>query len=138
MQPGAKYSRRVQPQAPGQMGMPQMGANMPGMNGLGQMQPGMPGMMPNMPQPMYGAQGGAGFTPNAAPAMGGVAGAGLGGTMPMQQQMTPGQTAGIPTPSQPTQRTVSSLSGISRPTAPLESKVEAKSIKIPDFLKNNK
>jgi len=45
---------------------------------------------------------------------------------------------GIPTPSVPTQHTVSSLSGISRPTAPLESKVEAKSIKIPDFLKNNK
>ena len=92
-----------------------------------------------MPQPMYGAQVGGAFTPNAAPVMGSpAAGAGLGGTMPVQQQMATSQTAGIPTPSQPTQRTVSSLSGISRPTAPLESKVEAKSIKIPDFLKNNK
>ena len=138
-QPGAKYARRIQPGMPGAgMGMTQMPGNMPGMNGLGQMQPGMAGMMPNMPQPMYGAQAGAGYAQQAAPVMGGAATpAGIGGTMPMQQMGT-GATGNIPTPSQPTQRTVSSLSGISRPTAPLESKVEAKSIKIPDFLKNNK
>ena len=138
VQPGAKYARRMQPQMPGQIGMPQMGAGIGQMNGLGQMQPGMPGMMPNMPQPMYGAQPASAFPQSAAPVMPTqTAGAGIGQGMPMQQ-MGAGQTAGIPTPSQPTQRTVSSLSGISRPTAPLESKVEAKSIKIPDFLKNNK
>ncbi len=138
-QPGAKYARRPAAGMPGMgMGGPGM-AGMGGMNGLGQMQPGMMnGMIPNMPQPMYGAQAGAGFAQNAAPVMNNaVPGAGVTGTMPMQQ-MGQAATPGIPTPSQPTQRTVSSLSGISRPTAPLESKVEAKSIKIPDFLKNNK
>ncbi|MCR5831653.1 MAG: cell division protein FtsZ [Lachnospiraceae bacterium] len=137
-QPGARYARRPQQGMPG-MGManPGMPGNMPAMNGIGQMQPGMlGGMMPNMPQPMYGNQTGAGFAQNAAPVMNNPAGAAaMTGAMPAQQlgqQVQPG----IPTPSQPTQRTVSSLSGISRPTAPLESKVEAKSIKIPDFLKN--
>ncbi len=135
-QPANRYARRPQgmPGAP-MPGMPQMAGNMPMMNGLGQMgQPGMQGM-PNMPQPMYGAQGGA-YTQPAAP-MGGAMNPAMTGTMPMQG-VTQGTQPGIPTPSQPTQRTVSSLSGISRPTAPLESKVEAKSIKIPDFLKNNK
>ncbi len=139
-QPGSKYVRRgQQPMAGPGMGVPPMNANMPGMNGMGQMQPGMMnGMMPNMPQPMYGAAPNMGFTQPGGAAMNSQAGpANMTGTMPMQQM---GQTAhpGIPTPSQPTQRTVSSLSGISRPTAPLESKVEAKSIKIPDFLKTNK
>ena len=111
---------------------PGMMGQMPMMNGLTQMQPGMvnPGMMS---QPMYGQQ--------TAPSY----------QQPMQQPMmnnpmapNPGMTSAmpgampqqnIPTPSQPTQRNVSSLSEISRPTAPLQSKVEAKSIKIPDFLK---
>ena len=138
VQPGARYARRPQQGMPGMnMGNPGMPGNMGGMNGIGQMQPGMMGgMMPNMPQPMYGNQTGAGFAPNATPVMSSPAGApAMTGAMPSQQmggQVQPG----IPTPSQPTQRTVSSLSGISRPTAPLESKVEAKSIKIPDFLKN--
>ena len=117
----------------------QMPQNMPGMNGLNQMNGPLMQGIPNMPQPMYGTQTG-GFAQNIPPAMNtGInpAGAGITGTMPMQNV---GQNAqpGIPTPSQPTQRSVSSLSGISRPAAPLESKVEAKSIKIPDFLKNNK
>ena len=109
-------------------------AGMPMMNGLAQMQPGM--MNPNMPmqQPMYGQQ----VTPSyqqpimQQPMM--TPGAQMTGTIPVQPQaMQPG----IPTPSQPTQRTVSSLAGVSRPTAPLDSKVEAKSIKIPDFLRKN-
>ncbi len=56
----------------------------------------------------------------------------------MQQPMpmpTPAQGQPIPTPSAPTQRQVSPLQGIQRPQSPLESKVEVKSIKIPDFLK---
>ncbi|MFT3984845.1 MAG: cell division protein FtsZ [Lachnospiraceae bacterium] len=56
----------------------------------------------------------------------------------MQQQIptpTPTQGQPIPTPSAPTQRQVSSMQGIQRPQSPLESKVEVKSIKIPDFLK---
>ncbi len=54
----------------------------------------------------------------------------------MQQPMpTPTQGQPIPTPSAPTQRQVSPLQGIQRPQSPLESKVEVKSIKIPDFLK---
>ena len=139
-QPGGRYIRRNQPGMPQVgMGVSSMGTAMPAMNGLGQMQPGMMnGMMPNMPQPMYGGQTNTGFTANTAPVMNNTAGtAGISGTMPIQQ-MGQGTAPGIPTPSQPTQRTVSSLSGISRPAAPLESKVEAKSIKIPDFLKNNK
>ena len=132
-QPAGRYARRPQGMpGMGMQGMPQMGSNMPMMNGLGQgMQP-----MPNMPQPMYGGQAGA-FQQPAQTMTGAINPSGMNATMPMQpvgQQVQPG----IPTPSQPTQRTVSSLSGISRPTAPLESKVEAKSIKIPDFLKNNK
>ena len=95
--------------------------------------------MPNMPQPMYGAQTGGAFQqPMNSPAMNNpVSPAGMTGGIPMTG-IPQGTQSGIPTPSQPTQRTVSSLSGISRPTAPLESKIEAKSIKIPDFLKNNK
>ena len=146
-QAGNKYAYTRRPGQPMQGGA--MGAGMPGgmpvmpqMNGLGQMGgQGMP-QMPNMPQPMYGAQTGAGYTPNVGPSMGNPIGAagGIGtltGTLPTQGT---GQTAqpGIPTPSAPTQRSVSSLSGISRPSAPLESKVEAKAIKIPDFLRNNK
>ncbi len=136
-QPVGKYARRPQPGMPMQ-GMPQqqIGAGMPGMNGLGNMGPGFQ-QMPNMPQPMYGNQPGAYSQPVGAGMTSPMGGAGITGTMPMQPM---GQSAQpqIPTPSAPTQRTVSSLSGISRPAAPLESKVEAKSIKIPDFLKNNK
>ena len=142
-QPVNKYARRPQQGMgmPG-MGMPgaQMGVNMPGVNGLGgqmggQMMQGMQGMA----QPMYGSQMGTYQQPispgiNANP---GINQPGITGTMPLQPGISATQQ-GIPTPSQPTQRTVSSLSGISRPAAPLESKVEAKSIKIPDFLKNNK
>ena len=140
-QPAARYARRPQPgMAPNGMINQQMPQNMPGMNGLSQMNGlnNMPGM-PSMPQPMYGTQT-TGFQQNMAPSMNtGInpATPGIGGTMPMQNIGT-GVQPGIPTPSQPTQRSVSSLSGISRPAAPLESKVEAKSIKIPDFLKNNK
>ena len=136
-QPGARYARRPQQQMPG-VGMPgqQMPVNMPGMNGLSQMPGSMMQNMPNMPQPMYGGQVG-GYQQGVTNTMNTAAPSQVTGTMPMQPM---GQTAqpGIPTPSAPTQRTVSSLSGISRPAAPLESKVEAKSIKIPDFLKNNK
>ncbi len=140
-QPQNRYARR------GNMpvnGMPAPGMQgMPSMNGLGQMQQMMPqmpnmgniGNMPNMPQPMYGGQVATPFQQPGAPAMtGAMPPAGLAG----QAAQPMSATGAIPTPSQPTQRTVSSLSGISRPTAPLESKVEAKSIKIPDFLKNNK
>ncbi len=139
-QPANRYARRPQQGMP-PMGMPgqQMGVNMPGMNGLGQMNQQMMQGIPNMPQPMYGGQVGA-FQQNIPPIAGSnptVTPAGVTGTMPMQTGAMPIQP-GIPTPSQPTQRSVSSLSGISRPAAPLESKVEAKSIKIPDFLKNNK
>ncbi|MCR5301333.1 MAG: cell division protein FtsZ [Lachnospiraceae bacterium] len=142
-QPVNKYARRPQ-QGMGMPGMgmsgAQMGVNMPGVNGLGgqmggQMMQGMQGMA----QPMYGSQMGTYQQPispgiNANP---GINQPGITGTMPLQPGISATQQ-GIPTPSQPTQRTVSSLSGISRPAAPLESKVEAKSIKIPDFLKNNK
>lgn len=56
--------------------------------------------------------------------------------MPVHTPMpTPTQGQPLPTPSAPTQRPMSSMSGIQRPQAPLESKVEVKSIKIPDFLK---
>ncbi len=55
--------------------------------------------------------------------------------MNQMQQPTPTQGQPIPTPSAPTQRQVSPLQGIQRPQSPLESKVEVKSIKIPDFLK---
>ncbi len=138
-QPVGRYARRPQPGMP-TPGMPgqQMPQGMPGMNGLGGMsQPMMQGM-PNMPQPMYGGQVG-GYSQPVNPAMNNpVGGAGITGTMPMQPMGGQQGQPQIPTPSAPTQRTVSSLSGISRPTAPLESKVEAKSIKIPDFLKNNK
>lgn len=138
-QGAGRYARRPQAGMPG-MGMPgqQMPGNMAPMNGLGQMGSPMMNPMPNMPQPMYGGQVGGTYQPNVPGAMGGTMNtAGLNQTMPMQATGQVPQAA-IPTPSAPTQRTVSSLSGISRPTAPLESKVEAKSIKIPDFLKNNK
>lgn len=140
-QPANRYARRPGMPANGMpaAGMPGMAGNMTGMNGLGQMPGSMMTGMPNMPQPMYGGQVNTPFQqPVATPAMNApINPAGITGTMPMQQMGQPA-TGAIPTPSQPTQRTVSSLSGISRPTAPLESKVEAKSIKIPDFLKNNK
>lgn len=140
-QPGAaRYARRPGQPMPG-MGMPGQGmaGGMQPMNGLGQMQGQMPGMgMPNMPQTMYGNHVNPAFSQPVAPNMGNPMGqAQVTGTMPMQTAGIQGQPA-IPTPSAPTQHTVSSLSGISRPTAPLESKVEAKSIKIPDFLKSNK
>ncbi len=144
-QAGNKYAYTRRPGQPMPGGAMQPGMQvMPQMNGLGQMGgqvlPQMPNM-PNMPQPMYGAQTGTGYTPNVTPAMGALGGAGgtgtLTGTLPSQGVGQPA-TPGIPTPSAPTQRSVSSLSGISRPTAPLESKVEAKAIKIPDFLRNNK
>lgn len=120
---------------------PGMGAQgpangMPMMNGLTQMQPGM--VTPGMPmgQPMYGQQ----VTPAYQQPMQqpmqqpGMAPSQMTGTIPM----TPVQPQ-IPTPSQPTQqRAVSSLTGVSRPSAPLESKVEARSIKIPDFLSGRK
>lgn len=144
----SRYSRVRNPQGMNGMGVSNglgnqgMMGQMPVMNGLAQMQPGMvnPGMVnPGMAQqPMYGQQQVPAYQQpiqpvqpmmgnpmNAAPA------GGMTGAMP---NAVP-QQAAIPTPSQPTQRNVSSLSGISRPTAPLQSKVEAKSIKIPDFLK---
>lgn len=140
------YTRRPGQPTPGGVMQPGMPAGMPGvlpqMNGLGQM--GGQGMaqMPNMPQPMYGAQNGTGYNPNVTSAMGSSIGAAgntgtLTGNIPPQGVGGTSQP-GIPTPSAPTQRSVSSLSGISRPSAPLESKVEAKAIKIPDFLRNNK
>ena len=115
-------------QTPG-MGAQGMMNGVPVMNGLTQMQPGVvnPGMP--MQQPMYGQQ----VTPSyQQPMQQPMMNPGqMTGTIPMSQPVQPS----IPTPSQPTQRTVNTLSGISRPTAPLESKVEAKSIKIPDFLR---
>ena len=140
-QPSGRYMNR-RPQM-GMNGVGLAGAGMIGnvqmMNGLGQMNGPMVGSMQVMPQPMYGnGQVGAYTQPlpqNMNTPMGNP---GVTGTIP-QTQMGQAPAASIPTPSQPTQqRTVSSLTGISRPTAPLESKVEAKSIKIPDFLKNNK
>ena len=137
-----RYPRRPQQGVPG-VGVPTPGLmNMPGMNGLSQM-PGtmMPNQMPNMPQPMYGGHVNTGYQPGAgvAPTLNNPAAqGGLTGNIPVQPMAGQPVQPGIPTPSVPTQHTVSSLSGISRPTAPLESKVEAKSIKIPDFLKNNK
>lgn len=141
----AVASGRIPRRVGTQPGVPTPGMNVNGavngvpmMNGLAQMQPGMmnPGM--GMQQPMYGQQTAPAYQqpmmqqPMQQPMMG--AQPQMTGTLPVQPQM--GQP-GIPTPSQPTQRTVSSLSGVSRPTAPLESKVEAKSIKIPDFLRKN-
>ena len=96
-------------QQPAQQGMPAYGQGMP------QQQPG--GMYQ---QPAGGYQ---------QPVGGGMMQQPYGGNAGVQQN--------IPTPSQPTQRGVSSLSGITRPTTPLESKVEAKQIKIPDFLKHS-
>ncbi len=139
-QPSGKYMRRPQLGQPG-VGMPGAGmiGNVQMMNGLGQMNGQMVGTMQGMPQPMYGSAPVGAYTQPLPQTMNTpMAGAGITGAIPPTQM---GQTPApsIPTPSQPTQqRTVSSLSGISRPTAPLESKVEAKSIKIPDFLKNNK
>lgn len=138
-QAGARYARRPMQGMPGQVmpGQP-MAGNMPGMNGLTQMQGQMMNaQMPNMPQPMYGGHVNNGFVQGQGAMTAPMNQGGITGTMPIQQ-MGGGVQPGIPTPSQPTQHTVSSLSGISRPAAPLESKVEAKSIKIPDFLKNNK
>ena len=99
----------------------------------------MVGTMQGMGQPMYGnGQVGAYTQPLPQNMNAPITNAGITGAIPATQ-MGQAPAASIPTPSQPTQqRTASSLSGISRPTAPLESKVEAKSIKIPDFLKNNK
>ncbi|MCR5591651.1 MAG: cell division protein FtsZ [Lachnospiraceae bacterium] len=131
-QPAARFARRQ----PGMQGVGNMQPQGMPMNGLGQMQ-GMP-QMNNMGQPMYGTQIGTGYQQPMQQPMNNTMGMsgmpGINPSMPIGQSAQPG----IPTPSAPTQRTVSSLSGISRPTAPLESKVEAKSIKIPDFLKSNK
>lgn len=118
--------------ATGMNGQGMINPGMPVMNGLAQMQPGMvnPGMP--MQQPMYGQQVQPTYQQPMQP---------VPPMQPQQQMMTGAmpnvapQQPTIPTPSQPTQRTVSSMPGISRPTAPLESKVEAKSIKIPDFLR---
>ncbi len=150
-QPGSKYPYTRRPSqnmmSGNNMGMGMgMAGNapnmMPQMNGLGQMNGQMMQQMPNMPQPMYGTQTGTGYAGNINPSLGNPLGqAGVAGTMtgtipPQGVGQTP--QAGIPTPSAPTQRAVSSLSGAGRPAAPLESKVEAKAIKIPDFLRNNK
>lgn len=121
-------SRFTQPAAPnsGMNGQGMMNG-MPVMNGLTQMQSGMGNPAMGMQQPMYGQQVAPSYQqPMQQPMMQQQ----MGATMPMQP-MQPN----IPTPSQPTQRTVSSLAGAARPSAPLESKVEARSIKIPDFLK---
>ncbi len=136
-QPMGKYNRRMQPGMPGQSmpGQPMPGS-MQGMNGLSGMNQPMMQQMPNMPQPMYGNQVGGFSQPVNSMINNPAGGVGITGTMP-SQPMAGAVQPQIPTPSAPTQRTVSSLSGISRPTAPLESKVEAKSIKIPDFLKKN-
>lgn len=75
-------------------------------------------------QPMYGQPAG-GFAGMQQPG-------GMMGTQPM------GVQPNIPTPSQPTQQRAmgGGMSAIpSRPTTPLESKVESRQIKIPDFLK---
>ena len=109
-----------------------MTTSMPMMNGLTQMAPGMVNSAMTMNQPMYGQQMNTAYQQQMQPMMGASQ---MTGTMPMQQMQTQAQ---IPTPSQPTQRPVSSLTGVSRPQAPLESKVEAKSIKIPDFLTGRK
>ncbi len=53
----------------------------------------------------------------------------MGMGQPMQQHQQPVQP--IPTP-------MNQFGGIQRPQAPIESKIESKAIKIPDFLKNNK
>lgn len=127
-------------------GMPINGQG-PIVNGIVGMQPAMPNGInpamangqPTMPlqQPAYGQQPGA-YTqpiPQQPTAMGLSANGAVQGniTQPMGMGMPTAQP--IPTPSNPTQRPISSLSGISRPTAPIESKVESRSIKIPDFLK---
>ena len=133
-QPASRFARRPQGMPGAGMNNMQMPQGMP-MNGLGQMPQGMQ-PLPNMQQPLYGTQAGTGYQqPMAQPMANNMGLSSINPSMPtLGQNVQPG----IPTPSAPTQRTVSSLSGISRPTAPLESKVEAKSIKIPDFLKSNK
>lgn len=74
-------------------------------------------------QPMYG-QGAGGY--------GGMQQTGnMMGTQPM------GMQPGMPAPSQPTQRPIGGMPGISRPSAVIESKTENKQIKIPDFLKKS-
>lgn len=123
---------------PGSQPTPGMGVNgavpsMGSMNGIPQMQPGMINPNMGMQQPMYGQQQVPPYQqPYQQPVMGGAPQ--MTGTIPVQQ---PAQ-ANIPTPSQPTQRTVSTMPGATaRPTAPLASNVESKSIKIPEFLKRN-
>ena len=100
-------------------GIPQPGQQMmPGQNGMGQP---MPSQGQAMPRP------GINMMPQGQGGMG----------QPMQQMM-PGQqpqqqpqhTMPLPTASTPFQ-------GIQRPQAPVESKVESRAIKIPDFLKRN-
>ena len=135
---GRRNAQGMNPMGPNGLNNPAMMGQMPMMNGLAAMQPGMVNPNIGMTQPLYGQQTAPVYQQpmqpqqpmmnapvNANPAM--------TGAMP-NMNVTPAQPS-IPTPSQTTARNVSSLSGISRPTAPLESKVEARSIKIPDFLK---
>lgn len=74
-----------------------------------------------MGQPMQQPQGNMGMMQGNTQPMG------MG--QPMQHQQPAQQP--IPTP-------MNQFGGIQRPQAPLESKIESKAIKIPDFLKNNK
>ena len=122
------YQRRQVAAPNNGMGMPMQG----GMNGMNNNMNQMP--QNNMPmqggavrQDMYGQQPMNNGYQNMQQPM----------NNQMQQQMpTPSQGQPMPTPSVGTQqRPMTPLSGIQRPQAPLESKVEVKSIKIPDFLK---
>lgn len=122
---------------------PGMGMNMQGNMGQQPMMNGMPQMQPGMNQPPQGMNNTApmnGFAQQVNGFNQGIPGQNMASPMGMNAQgnmqgMPMGAPSNIPTPSQPTQRPVSSLSGVNRPTAPLESKVEARSIKIPEFLK---
>ena len=108
------------------MNMPN--AQSPVISGLAQMQQGLNNLNQNNAQNIYGQQQMNGFAQQPVNGMGMNAQGNMQGMATSPQQ-------NIPTPSQSTQRQVSSLSGITRPTAPIESKAEARSIKIPDFLK---
>jgi len=138
----SNYTNRIQgtgyTQRPVQGGMINNSINMTGtlppvMNGLTQMQQQPPQQsmyQQNIQQPMYGQ----GMPSQQYPSQMPQVSQGMG----QQPYGNTGMQTNIPTPSQPTQqRQVSSLSGISRPTTPLESKVESKQIKIPDFLRKS-
>ena len=86
--------------------------------------------MPYTPQGAYSQQP---MQPMYGQPSGGYAGMQQTGSM-MNTQPLSGMQTGIPTPSQPTQRNLGTAA-MPRPTAPLESKVESRQIKIPDFLK---